>query len=222
MQKSFSASTSTRLMKSCSRFLLLEITSRLLLHQEKKNVRCLSQAILTWALWCANDFILSVLSLAFLTDALGRVSRVASEANIRWKVPLDLARTKPTGNRHHSTLAITSTRHPGSFCSHFSHIYILVTDIETLRKHDSVHTIEDALKRISDLQTVELGPSGEASQQLVIETLPSILVLYLKRFLYDEATKGTVKISKSVQFALELEIPPRTINFLRSLMLAKD
>jgi ubiquitin carboxyl-terminal hydrolase 10 len=84
-----------------------------------------------------------------------------------------------------------------------------VTDtIELLQKHDSVYAIEDALARISHLQPVELGPSGlsEASQQVLVEALPSVLVLHLKRFLYDVVADGIVKISKAVRFAPELEI----------------
>jgi ubiquitin carboxyl-terminal hydrolase 10 len=93
---------------------------------------------------------------------------------------------------------------------HFTHTYVLVTDVETLQKHDSVHTIQDALARISHQQTVQLGLS-EASQQVLVEALPSVLVLHIKRFPYDKATNGIVKISKSVQFAPVLEIPPGTI-----------
>ena len=81
-----------------------------------------------------------------------------------------------------------------------------MTDIQ---KHDSVCAIENAVARISDLQPVQLGPSGvgEGSQQVLIETLPPVLVLHLKRFLYDAAADGIVKINKPVQFAPELEIP---------------
>ena len=72
-----------------------------------------------------------------------------------------------------------------------------------------MHAIEDALTRISHLQPVQLGPSGggEASQQVLIEALPPVLVLHLKRFLYDASADGIVKIIKPVQFAAELEIP---------------
>jgi ubiquitin carboxyl-terminal hydrolase 10 len=90
--------------------------------------------------------------------------------------------------------------------SHFPRTYVLVTDIQ---KHNSVYAIENALARISHLQPVQLGPSslGEASQQVLIEALPPVLVLHLKRFLYDVAADDIVKISKPVQFAPELEIP---------------
>ena len=99
----------------------------------------------------------------------------------------------------------------------------MVTDIETLQKHDSVLAIEDALKLFLDQQTVQLGPSGEASQQVLIEALPPVLVLHLKRFLYDKTTNSTLKTKKSVQFGRELEIPPGTIFFsFVSLVLAKD
>ena len=92
------------------------------------------------------------------------------------------------------------------FPFHLFHTYILVTDIQ---KHESVQAIEDALVRISHPQPVQLGPSGggEASQQVLIDELPSVLVLHLKRFLYDVAADGIVKISKPVRFAPELEIP---------------
>jgi hypothetical protein len=56
---------------------------------------------------------------------------------------------------------------------------------------------------------VELSSSGssEASQQVLTEALPPVLVLHIKRFLYDVAADGIVKINKPVQFAPELEIP---------------
>jgi ubiquitin carboxyl-terminal hydrolase 10 len=95
-----------------------------------------------------------------------------------------------------------------------THTYVLVTDtFKLFQKHDSVHTIEDALARISHLQPVQSVrlASSEASQQVLIEALPPVLVLHLKRFLYDAAADGIVKISKPVQFAPELEIPLGTI-----------
>jgi len=53
---------------------------------------------------------------------------------------------------------------------------------------------------------VQVG-SSEASQQVLIEALPPILVLHLKRFLYDTAARGVVKIGKPVQFGPDLDIP---------------
>jgi hypothetical protein len=62
---------------------------------------------------------------------------------------------------------------------------------------------------------VQVGSSdsSEASQQVLIEALPPVLVLHLKRFLYDTTARGVVKIGKSVQFTPELEIPLGTCFF---------
>jgi ubiquitin carboxyl-terminal hydrolase 10 len=101
------------------------------------------------------------------------------------------------------------------FPSHSTRKCLLVTDFETLQNHDLVPTIEDALARISHLQPVQLGLSefGEQSRQVLIEALPPVLVLHLKRFLYDVDTGGIVKISKHVQVGPELEIPLGTYFF---------
>lgn len=90
------------------------------------------------------------------------------------------------------------------------------TDFGSLQKHDSVHNIEDALARISHLRSVKLDPSGfgEASEKIHIEILPPVLVFHLKRFLYDAAADGTVKIGKPVEFSPELDIPPGKNFFL--------
>jgi ubiquitin carboxyl-terminal hydrolase 10 len=53
--------------------------------------------------------------------------------------------------------------------------------------------------------------SSKASQQVLLEVLPPILVLHLERFLYDVAADGIVKIGKPVQFAPGLEIPLGTM-----------
>ena len=91
---------------------------------------------------------------------------------------------------------------------------LLVTNLQTVHitsQPDSVLTVPDALLRVSQLQTLQDGPSGpsnpDASQQTLIEALPPVLVLHLKRFRYDAAAGGVIKISKPVQFSPELEIP---------------
>jgi ubiquitin carboxyl-terminal hydrolase 10 len=89
-----------------------------------------------------------------------------------------------------------------------------------------VLAIEDALVRISLQRSVELRPSGfseatEVNQQVLIEVLPPVLVVHLKRFLYDPAAGGVAKIGKPVQFTPELEIPLRTVFSFVSSMLTK-
>jgi ubiquitin carboxyl-terminal hydrolase 10 len=80
---------------------------------------------------------------------------------------------------------------------------------------DSVQTIDDALAHFSKPQPVEVGEfsSSEASQQVLLEALPPVLVLHLKRFVYDAATDGINKIGKPIRFAPEFEIP-QGANFL--------
>ncbi len=66
---------------------------------------------------------------------------------------------------------------------------------------------------------MQVGPSdsSEANQQVLIEALPPVLVLHLKRFLYDTTARGVAKIGKSVHFTPELEIPVGTcLSFLLS------
>ena len=105
----------------------------------------------------------------------------------------------------------------------FSHSAHLVTDVDVFGKHESVHTVEDALASILHPKPVQLGPSGpsEACQQVLVEKLPPVLVLHLKRFLYDVTTDAIVKIKKHVQFAPELEIPPGAIFFFVFFALAR-
>lgn len=81
-------------------------------------------------------------------------------------------------------------------------------------KRDKIETIQDALSYISFPQPVQVtnptrpGVTIEASQQVLIEALPPVLVLHVKRFCYDIAVGGVVKVGKHVRFGPELEIGP--------------
>ncbi|KAK4543463.1 hypothetical protein LTR36_005606 [Oleoguttula mirabilis] len=73
-----------------------------------------------------------------------------------------------------------------------------------------VNNIIDALKGITRTETLTGdfgGKSNTAKKQVFIDTLPSVLVLHLKRFQYDNTTAGTQKIWKKIGYPLELEIP---------------
>ncbi|KAF8494143.1 hypothetical protein F5888DRAFT_1926325 [Russula emetica] len=76
-------------------------------------------------------------------------------------------------------------------------------------QHDSISTIQDILAHISQPQSVQVGASdlGKASQQVLIEALPPVLVLHLNRVRYDAGAGGITKIGKFIQFSPELEIP---------------
>ena len=46
----------------------------------------------------------------------------------------------------------------------------------------------------------------EASRNLSLEELPPILILHLKRFVYNGTTGGCQKVMKQVEFSVDLEI----------------
>jgi ubiquitin carboxyl-terminal hydrolase 10 len=75
-----------------------------------------------------------------------------------------------------------------------------------------VNNIVDALKNLTHSETLHgdfkspRGPGVTATKQVLIESLPPVLILHLKRFQYDN-TGGTQKIWKKVGYPLELEIP---------------
>jgi hypothetical protein len=120
-------------------------------------------------------------------------------------------------------LANAPTRQPGPLSLPFS--FTLRTfrcsgDLPTdklLRQPDLVYTVQDALALISQPQSVQVEPSdpSKASQQVtvLIETFPPVLIVYLKRFLYDIVAGGVVKNCKPVQFSPGLKIPPGTFFF---------
>jgi ubiquitin carboxyl-terminal hydrolase 10 len=75
-----------------------------------------------------------------------------------------------------------------------------------------VNNIVDALKGLTRSEPLHgdfkspKGPNVTATKQVFIETVPSVLILHLKRFQYDN-TGGTQKIWKKVGYPLELELP---------------
>ena len=76
-----------------------------------------------------------------------------------------------------------------------------------------VTTIEDAIKHISEPETVSGVWSAsrkenvDASRQVYIETFPPVLVLHLKRFEYDQSQNRVVKRDKLIAYGTELVIP---------------
>lgn len=76
-----------------------------------------------------------------------------------------------------------------------------------------INNIVDALKGLTRPESMQgdfnsaRGPNVTATKQVFIETLPPVLILHLKRFQYENSTKGTQKIWKKIGYPLELEIP---------------
>ncbi len=77
-----------------------------------------------------------------------------------------------------------------------------------------VHDISDALRHISEAETVPgvwssaRGSNVDATKQVYIESFPPVLILHLKRFVYDGMEQSVVKRSKPVAYGNELVVPP--------------
>jgi ubiquitin carboxyl-terminal hydrolase 10 len=52
------------------------------------------------------------------------------------------------------------------------------------------------------------GQNVDATKQVFIETFPRVLILHLKRFVYDAEERSVVKRSKPVAYGTELIVPP--------------
>jgi ubiquitin carboxyl-terminal hydrolase 10 len=81
-----------------------------------------------------------------------------------------------------------------------------------------VKNITDALKNLTRLETLhgdfksDQGADARATKQVLIETLPPVLILHLKRFQFHADGHGTVKIWKKIGYPLELEIPNQVLS----------
>jgi len=86
--------------------------------------------------------------------------------------------------------------------------FTLQLDIQS----DNVMSVEDALhenfssERLDGYICSKTKMEIEASRNLSLEELPSILILHIKRFVYDGNTGGCQKVMKHVEFSVDLEI----------------
>ncbi|KAK9763580.1 hypothetical protein K7432_009615 [Basidiobolus ranarum] len=81
---------------------------------------------------------------------------------------------------------------------------------------DEVHTIEDALLNVTKLDlidgfTTSQGIQVEATRQTLIETLPPVLILHLKRFEYD-SVGGIQKVHKHIEYPIDLKVAPEIVS----------
>lgn len=81
-----------------------------------------------------------------------------------------------------------------------------------------VHTITEALLHMNEPETISgvysasRGANVDATKTVYLETVPPILTLHLKRFLYDPVEMRVVKKGKSVAYGPELVIPSSIIS----------
>jgi hypothetical protein len=61
---------------------------------------------------------------------------------------------------------------------------------------------------LDDFQT---SKGNKTTKQSLVEELPPVLMISLKRFVYDVQQNTTLKVDDFIQFNTVLEIPPETI-----------
>lgn len=82
----------------------------------------------------------------------------------------------------------------------------------------TVRSITDALKQLNEPEIVPGVWSAarncnvDATKQVYIETFPPVLILHLKRFVYDPLARDVVKKNKPIAYASELIIPQEIIS----------
>jgi hypothetical protein len=82
----------------------------------------------------------------------------------------------------------------------------------------NVHTITEALLHLNEPETISgvysasRGMNVDATKTVYLETVPPILTLHLKRFLYDPVEMRVVKKGKAVAYGPELLIPSSIIS----------
>ncbi|KAJ6260387.1 hypothetical protein Dda_4613 [Drechslerella dactyloides] len=82
----------------------------------------------------------------------------------------------------------------------------------------NISNIMDAIRQISIPEQLQggdfksaRGASTSATKQTLLESVPPVLILHLKRFRYND-TGGTQKIWKGIGYPLELEIPSEVLS----------
>jgi len=83
---------------------------------------------------------------------------------------------------------------------------------------DNIQSIEDALRHITVPETVSVksskGLDVSATKQVFVETVPPILILHVKRFIYD-ASQGVIKSQKAIGYSATLDIPQDVMSPLK-------
>lgn len=115
------------------------------------------------------------------------------------------------GGEFQSILKTPQSAKPSITNDPFQHVQLDISD-------DRITTIEDAFLLMSHAETIPYKVSnGEvvnATKQVLFKTLPKVLIVHLKRFIYQG--NESKKMSKPVKFSPSLEIPRECLASLSS------
>jgi len=85
-------------------------------------------------------------------------------------------------------------------------------------QHPEVNSINGALIKSFDSEDIDgyicqrTKQVVEASRCTSLEELPTILILHIKRFVYDGSSRGVQKVMKPVDFTVDMEIPKSVLS----------
>lgn len=115
---------------------------------------------------------------------------------------VDTPISKLFGGEFQSSLKISQTLKPSITNDPFQHVQLDISD-------DRITTIEDAFRQMSQTETIPYkinnGEVVNATKQVLFKTLPKILIIHLKRFIYQG--NESKKMSKTVKFDKSLQVP---------------
>eukprot|EP00116_Pleurobrachia_bachei_P000879 sb/3461141/ len=72
-------------------------------------------------------------------------------------------------------------------------------------QNPSISTVEDALLNFTHREQITLN-EVKCYRRETLESLPPVLILHLKRFIYDEAAKSCQKLHKEINFGVQMTI----------------
>lgn len=120
--------------------------------------------------------------------------------------------TQLFGGQFKSILSVSKQKSPSITRDPFQHVQLDISD-------PSVHSIEDAFLHLAHLEELQYTTSSRqevrATKQILIDAVPKILIIHLKRFAYtggDEDLGGVQKITKPISFPEHLVIPSEALS----------
>ncbi|XP_037085508.1 ubiquitin carboxyl-terminal hydrolase 10-like [Pollicipes pollicipes] len=128
--------------------------------------------------------------------------------------------TTPVSSVFSGQLRSSLHRHGTKATATVQSFFSLQLDIQS----PQVSSVEQALEalvgrdQVVGLTCPQSGQPVDAWQQAALEVTPPILILHLKRFLYDPANDGVQKLLKRVTFPVDLELKKELLSNVRGKM----